>query len=93
MSDRDHDQAEAISEALLHESMADQRAKTLAIQQAKARRPRKWTFLGMLCGFVFGPLLGFWLRHPWPAVIGLAVGTLLGRVADYQAARREHERR
>jgi hypothetical protein len=56
----DHDQAEAISEALLQQSMADQRAKTLAIHQAKVRRPRKWTFLGMLCGLVFGPLPGFW---------------------------------
>lgn len=88
MSDRD--KAEAISEALLRQSMADQRAKTLAIQQAKTRRPRKWTFLGMLCGLVFGPLLGFWFHHPWPAVIGLAVGTLLGRLADHQAARLEH---
>jgi uncharacterized membrane protein len=89
----DHNQAEAISEALLHQSIAGQRAKTLAIQQAKARRPRKWTFLGLLCGLVFGPLLGFWFHHPWPAVIGLTVGTLLGRLADYQAARREHEPR
>lgn len=87
MSDRDR--AEAISEALLQQSLADQRARTSAIRQAKVRRPRKWTFLGMLCGLAFGPLLGFVIRYPWPAVIGLAVGTLLGRLADYQAARRE----
>lgn len=91
MSDRDR--AEAFSDALLQQRVTDQRAKTLAIQNAKLKRPRRWTFLGMLCGLAFGPLLGFVVHYPWPVVIGLAVGTLLGRLADYRAARREHRLR
>lgn len=87
----DREEADAIGDALLQERRDDQRERTLAIEHARARKPRKWTFLGMLCGLIFGQSLGFLFHHRWAAAFGLAIGTLVGRLIDYHVARREYD--
>jgi hypothetical protein len=84
------DQAEAIGDSLLRQSLDDQKAKKLELQKRTAKRPGKWTLLGLAFGLPMWLLLEEMLPHHWPAVVGMVIAPLVVRLADNRAARHEH---